>query len=98
MTAKLVTKNASFDGIVYFGIETLEAEKKAHLKVYHKYFEEVASINAVFNDAIEADREEEELSEGWKSVGAYSITTRKDDKLDVCFEDEDHSLVIYPLT
>lgn len=97
MTAKLVTKCASFDGVVYFGIETLEADEKVHLKIYHKYFEQVATIEAVFNDAMEADQDEEESSEGWKSVGTFSITPRKDDKLDVCFEDEDHTLVIYPL-
>lgn len=97
MLTMLVIKNKTYEGVIYFGLETQIVKGNEHLKIYHKYFEQVSGFDEVFSDIIDSPEDLNELSEGWESVGPYSITCRKDGKLDVCFQNEEHKLVIYPL-
>lgn len=98
MIAKLFNQAVSYDGIIYFGVDTRETDKNIQHIVYHKYFTTIDNLNQIFSDSTERLQEEsDDNPEEWHSVGTSSITQQKNGLLDVRFKKETHRLSIYPI-
>lgn len=93
--AKLFKEDAAYDGIIYFGIETNVDGDKIHRKVYHKYFERIASMDQIFKDFQENLPSEDVVSA--EPCLQTIMTIKENGILDVKFEQEEYRLEIYPI-